>query len=119
MQNYRRLRVWERAHHLAKDIHLATRDWPRNGQYALSAQVRRAAVSIPSNIAEGCGRGGRRELLRFLSLASGSAYELESQLLLAVELGYQDPERGRVHLGEVATVKRMLSALHRRIGSEL
>ena len=82
------LRLWQEAMCLVKDIYRVTGDFPREETYALTSQMRRAAISIPSNIAEGAGRTGVREFLQFLSITRGSLSELETQVILAQDLGY-------------------------------
>jgi four helix bundle protein len=87
MKNFRDLNVWEKSHGLALQVYRATADFPAKEVYGLTSQIRRAAASIPGNIAEGCGRNGDAELARFLQIAVGSASELEYHLLLAHDLG--------------------------------
>ena len=87
MGDYRKLQVWERSHRLALDVYHATKSFPREELFGLTSQLRRAAASIPANIAEGCGRNGDAELARFLDVAMGSANELDYHLLLARDLG--------------------------------
>ncbi|MGH7508809.1 MAG: four helix bundle protein [Gemmatimonadales bacterium] len=87
MGNFRELVVWRRAQDLALAVYRSTSSFPKEERYGLSAQMRRAAVSVSSNIAEGCGRQGDRGLARFLQIARGSVRELECQLLLSCELG--------------------------------
>jgi four helix bundle protein len=77
MQDFRKLTVWEKAHTLATNTYKITKNFPKNEAYGLTSQARRACISIPANIAEGCGRGGGTELSHFLKIASGSASELE------------------------------------------
>src|SRR5437762_14378337 len=86
MKDFRKLQVWEKAHQLALALYQVTASFPRDETYGLVSQIRRAAASIPSNIAEGCGRDGDPELSRFCTIARGSASELEYQLLLARDL---------------------------------
>src|SRR5436305_12833923 len=86
MKDFRKLQVWEKAHQLALALYQVTASFPRDETYGLVSQIRRAAASIPSNIAEGCGRDGDPELSRFCIIARGSASELEYQLLLARDL---------------------------------
>ena len=86
MKDFRNLKVWEKAHQLALALYPITASFPRQEAYGLASQIRRAASSIPSNIAEGCGREGDPELARFCIIARGSATELEYQLLLARDL---------------------------------
>ena len=92
MKDFRQLKVWQRAHQLTLDIYKTTASFPRSEAYGLTPQIRRAAVSIPSNLAEGCGRNGDAELARFCSIVSGSASELENQILLARDLQLIRPE---------------------------
>lgn len=88
MGDFRQLTVWKRAHSLALEVHRLTGSFPAIERYGLASQMRRAAVSVVSNIAEGCGRQNDRELAYFLRIARGSVRELECQLLLSRDLGY-------------------------------
>ena len=90
--SYRQLKVWQKAMELAKETYRLTSRLPREERYTLSDQLRRAAVSIPSNIAEGYGRSTTKDYVRFLSIARGSKYEVETQLLICVMLGYLSEE---------------------------
>ena len=111
MQSPSRLRVFLEAEELAVSVYRVTRALPSEERYGLVQQMRRAAVSVASNIAEGCGRGGNRELIRFLSIALGSANELECQLRLARRLEYIEPDIFQ-SVGEHARrVQRMLTKL--------
>jgi four helix bundle protein len=118
MQDYRKLSVWEKAHSLAVSVYKVTRAFPKEEMFALTSQIRRACVSIPANIAEGCGRGGNVELGRFLQIASGSAHELEYHFLLATELGYLTSEEYDKINKQINEIKRMLSALIKKIKTE-
>jgi four helix bundle protein len=86
MRDFRNLQVWEKAHALALSVYKATVSFPKEELYGLTSQIRRSSTSIPTNIAEGCGRNGDAELARFMSIGMGSASELEYQLLLAHDL---------------------------------
>lgn len=86
--SYRDLIAWQKAKRLALDIYVCTREFPKHETYGLVSQMRRAAVSVPSNIAEGKGRRSHKELVQFLYRARGSLLELETQLDIAHELGY-------------------------------
>jgi four helix bundle protein len=88
LSGHRDLAAWQEAMHLAKLIYEATAGFPKEEQYGLVSQMRRAAVSIPSNIAEGAGRGGEKEFRQFLMIARGSLSELETQVLLAQQFGF-------------------------------
>ena len=108
-QTFRDLVVWQKAVALTKTIYETTRQFPSSEQFGLIHQLRRAAVSIPSNIAEGNARGSRKDYLRLLIIARGSLAELETQVLIAGELQYL-PETAPI-LSKLAEVSRMLRAL--------
>jgi four helix bundle protein len=101
-------RNWTSAHQLALEVYRQSAQLPAEERFGLTAHLRKTAISIPSNIAEGCGRHGDRELIRFLSIASGSAAELEYQLLLAHDLAYLPAQAHRQIDALVREVKRML-----------
>lgn len=88
VRNYKELLVWQRAMDLVELIYTITRSWPKEEQYGLTSQIRRAVVSVPSNIAEGQGRFSTREFLHHISIANGSLLEVETQVLVAQRLGY-------------------------------
>ncbi len=115
MQDFRNLKVWEKAHRLTLDVYSATENFPSTEQYGLTSQIRRACSSIPANIAEGCGRIGDAELVRFLAIAMGSASELEYHLLLSRDLHFLDPEEHDRLSGEARAVKSMLASLIRKL----
>ena len=113
MGDFRRLDVWKKAHGLTLGIYHETSRWPSTEQFGLISQTRRAAYSIPSNIAEGCGRDTDPEFVRFSRYALGSASELSYFLLLARDLSYFAPSRPDRLSGSVGEVRRMLSAIMR------
>jgi four helix bundle protein len=88
VRKHHELKAWQEAMELVKEIYRVTRDFPKEEIYGLVSQMRRAAVSIPSNISEGAARGGDREFIQFLIIARGSLSELETQLLISNDLGY-------------------------------
>ncbi len=100
---------------LAEMVYVATRAWPKDEVYGLTAQVRRAAVSVPSNIAEGQGRASDNELARFTAIAHGSVCELETQLMLARRLSYLDESTLKRVLAQTAEVGRLLHGLLRSL----
>lgn len=110
MRDFKQLEVWHKAHHLALDIYRHSSEFPTAQRFGLTAHLRKTATSIASNIAEGCGRQGDRELARFLSIAAGSASEAEYQLLLAKDLGYLPPDVYSQLDTQVNEVKRMLNS---------
>ncbi len=116
MENYKELIVWQRAMELVAASYEITRMLPKSEQYALADQMRRSAVSIPSNIAEGYGRNSTKDYARFLSISRGSRYELETQLLLCVQLGYVENKdiQKVIDLGE--EVGKMLNVIISKLG---
>ncbi len=115
MQDFRNLEVWQRAYALALDVYRASRQFPRDEIYSLTSQVRRCSISIPSNIAEGCGRQTDADFKRFLHIAMGSAAELECQLMLIRDLKLIDIPTSDQLLNEVAVTRKMLNALIQRL----
>ncbi len=118
MQDFRQLKVWEKGHCLALDIYRATSGFPKFELFGLTNQLRRATVSIPSNIAEGCGRGSDQDFARFLQMAMGSASEVEYQALLSRDLGYLSDTRYVQLTRDVIEVKRMLASLIGKLRTE-
>ena len=115
-RNHRTLRVWQGAMDLVSEIYSATAAFPKNEQFGLTSQLRRAAVSVPSNIAEGCARGGTKELLYFLNVASGSLSEIDTQVEIAHRLGYTENVeslRDRID-GVFAMLVALIAALKRK-----
>ena len=115
MRNYRSLDVWHRSHALVLAIYEHTRAFPEEERFGLTSQLRRSATSVPSNIAEGCGRSTPGDYARFLDVATGSTSEVEYQLFLAMELGLLDPRAHRSLGDQAQTVRRMLYALRKRV----
>jgi four helix bundle protein len=108
---YSDLLVWRKAMDLVCHVYSCTRSFPKEELYGLSSQMRRSAVSVPSNIAEGKGRFSRKELVEFLFHARGSLMELETQILIADRLGYIDSKTTGVLCSECAEIARMLNGL--------
>jgi four helix bundle protein len=115
MGNYRELTVWKQAHSLVLSVYQKTGSFPDRERFGLTAQVRRAAISIVSNIAEGSGRQGDREHVRFLRIARGSACELECQLLLSRDVGYLEASAWQLLDRDCQDLSRMLNALIRSL----
>jgi len=109
--SYRDLRVWQESMRLVINIYAATQGFPKPETYGLMGQMRRAAVSVPSNIAEGKGRLTDRDRAHFFSQARGSLLELETQILIARELRYLPPDESKSLLQDSAQIGRMLNAL--------
>jgi four helix bundle protein len=115
MGNYRQLSVWKRAHRFVLSVYQKTRSFPDRERYGLTAQLRRAAISVVSNIAEGSGRQGDREHVRFLRIARGSVCELECQLLLSRDVGYLEADAWQLLDNDCQDLSRMLNALIRSL----
>jgi four helix bundle protein len=117
MQSFKDLKVWEKAHKLTLDIYTVTARFPKEEQYSLTSQIRRASASICANIAEGCGRGSDADFGRFLQMAMGSASEVEYHVLLAHDLKFvQEPVYKKLDAA-VTEIKRMLASLIKKISS--
>jgi four helix bundle protein len=115
MKDFKEHRVWAEAHNLTLQIYKQTGSFPREELYGITSQIRRAAASIPANIAEGCGRRSDGELSRFLQIARGSASELEYHLLLSRDLGILRGEKFEDLRIKLCEVQRMLTALVQRV----
>lgn len=115
MRDYHGLKVWSASRDLAIRIYMVTRDFPRTEVYGLTSQLRRAAVSIPANIAEGSGRRSDAEMRHFLSIAHGSATELECLLELCGGLKYLETDTVSTCTASVRSVRRMLNAFIREL----
>jgi four helix bundle protein len=118
MKDFRELLVWQKGHALTLAIYKGTTTFPKHELYGLTSQIRRAAASIPANIAEGCGRGGDGDLGRSLQIAMGSASELEYHLLLAHDLEYLPPHEYQRLNHQTIEIKRMLSAFILKIKAD-
>ena len=111
VRSYRDLIVWRQSMSLVKEVYCCTQAFPQSEIYGLTAQIRRAAVSVPSNIAEGQGRSSTGEFRQFLGHARGSLLEVETQVLIAQELGHLDADQAQHLLGCTAEVGRVLNGL--------
>jgi four helix bundle protein len=115
MQDYERLDVWRSAHSIAVEVYQLTSRFPSTERFGLVGQMRRSAVSIPSNIAEGAGGLSSGEFAYYLNVASGSANELHDQLLVSTDLGYLKSGDGERLRNRVESVRRMLFSLSTKI----
>jgi four helix bundle protein len=111
VQSYRDLIAWQKAMDLVVEVYRGTESFPSREQFGLTNQARRAAVSVPSNIAEGQGRGSTNEYIHFLRIARGSVQELETQLILAQRLNYLTPTTADGLVARTAEVCRIVSGL--------
>jgi four helix bundle protein len=115
MQDFRKLVVWQKAHQLTLKVYRITRTYPLEELYGLTSQTRRAAASIPTNIAEGCGRNGGADLARFLHIAAGSASELDYHLILARDLDFINRQDQAKLFKDISEIKQMLYSLHKKV----
>ena len=111
MRVHHRLDVWQRSIEFAEKIYRAVGSFPRNEEYGLGVQLKRAAISIPSNIAEGAARKSKREFVQFLYVAAGSASEIDTQLALALKLGFLSQELKAGLDAELDIISKMISSL--------
>ena len=122
METHRDLRVWQQSIDFVSSIYLMTRSLPKEELFGLASQMRRAAVSVPSNIAEGYARGTDKEKIHFLRISSGSMSELETQLTLCLKLGYISQEEYNTTSEKLVSVWKQLNALisviRKRINSQ-
>ena len=111
LKNYKELKVWQKAYELSLEVYKSTKQFPKDEVYGLISQIRRAAVSVPSNIAEGYGRKTTREYIHSLYVAYGSLCELETQILISRDLNYVEPEIFGKLQEDIGDVERMLKGL--------
>jgi four helix bundle protein len=115
MRPHQKLEAWSRAIELVTDIYKSTEDFPKEERYGLTGQIRRAAVSIPANLAEGAGRRSQKEFAHFLSNSQGSASELETELIIAHRLGYLDERTFARLIQQLERIGRLITGLVRHI----
>jgi four helix bundle protein len=111
INSYKDLEVWKRSFRLALNTYKATERFPDRERYGLTSQIRRSAISVPSNIAEGFARNSRKDFVRFLRMANGSLFELQTQMSLAAELKYLSEQTAAAFENEAGQIGRMLAAL--------
>lgn len=115
MKNFKELRIWEKGMDIAVKCFRLTDKFPKEEKFGLSLQITRAGVSIPSNIAEGSSRSSEKEYLRFVEIALGSAYELETQLLIAQRVNYRDQELMTQVISEINDEQKMLMGFAKKL----
>ena len=111
MHNFKQLQVWQLSMDMVKEVYLALAEFPQEERYGLAQQLRRSSVSVPSNIAEGAGRGSQKEFAHFLNISLGSAYEVETQLMLAHQLNLLSKHRLEEIEVKMQQVQKMLFSL--------
>lgn len=118
MQNYKNLKVWNSAHRFVLDLYKACQTFPREEVYGLTSQLKRAAISIPANIAEGCGKKSNADLAHFLNIALGSANETEYFMLLARDLSFIEKFQYERLITQINEVKAMLIGLITKVRNQ-
>ncbi|NCD69239.1 four helix bundle protein [Mucilaginibacter agri] len=117
MHNFKELKVWKAGIDLSKAVFEITKDFPSSERFGLISQMTRAVVSIPSNIAEGCGRKSNKELYQFLSIATGSSFELETHVILAKEFNYITEEKLQQLSIQIIEIQKMLFGLQKSLAT--
>ncbi len=117
MHNFRELKVWQKGRNLVKDVYQLTTQLPKEETFGLISQIKRSVISIPSNIAEGAGRGTDKDFNRFLDMAYGSCFELETQLILCVDLNYIPESNFEPIQSQIQEIQKMLFALKSKYNS--
>ncbi|MEX2347651.1 MAG: four helix bundle protein [Balneolaceae bacterium] len=115
MNKYKDLEIWKRSVNLATDVYSTTSGFPKEETYGITSQLRRCAVSVPSNIAEGAGRVSKKEFKRFLNIAYGSIYELETQLLISKNLGYINEKEHQKLEKEIDEIQKMIYSFSKKL----
>ncbi len=113
--NFKELKVWQKSRVLTKDLFLLTKNYPKDERYELVSQMRRAAISIPSNIAEGSGRNSNKDFRRFLDIALSSAYELETQLILSFDLKHITEDELNEFSNSIQEIQKMIFGFRRSL----
>jgi four helix bundle protein len=115
MNNYKELKVWQKAVDLATSVYELTKNFTSTEVYGIVSQMRRAAVSIPSNLAEGAGRGTNKDFSYFLNISLGSAFELETQLIISEKIGYITIEQLSEKINQINEIEKMIRGLQKSL----
>ncbi len=117
MHNFKKLEVWNASIEFSADVHKITKKFPKHELWGITSQMRRAVVSIPSNISEGCGRTGNKEFVHFLSIANGSSYELYSQIEISFKIGYIEETVKDDLLAKLSSIQKMIYNLIKKFNT--
>ncbi|MEL6911392.1 MAG: four helix bundle protein [Cyanobacteria bacterium J06648_1] len=115
MQDFTKLKVWQKAHTFTINLYKISSTFPSEEKFGLTNQIRRASVSIESNLAEGAGRSSSKEFSRFLDIAQGSAFEVKCQILIAKDLSYIDNQKSELLMEKINEVSRMITSLNQKL----
>ncbi len=119
MHNFKELIIWQRSRELVKNVYQLTANFPKSEQYGLISQINRSAISIISNIAEDAGRSSNLDFNRYLDMAVGSAFELESQLIISVDLGFLIEEDIKDIIIEINEIEKMIRGFQKNLKSNV
>lgn len=119
MHNLKEIKVWKKAIKLATEIYLVVSDFPKEEKFGLSNQIKRAAVSIASNIAEGAGRNSNKEFGQFLSIANGSCYELLTQITIASKLGLMEKSKSEEICEKIVEIQKMIYGFKKKLKKDI
>jgi four helix bundle protein len=119
MHNLKELKIWNKAVDLAVNVYKVTSSFPPDKRFGLTSQSRRAAVSVPSNIAEGAGRNSNKEFNNFLGIANGSSYELQTQLIISNKLGLISSESTDELVNQITELQKMTYAFQQKLTNDL
>ncbi|MGD1921648.1 MAG: four helix bundle protein [Pleurocapsa sp.] len=115
MQDFTKLQVWQKAHTFTINLYKISSTFPKEEKFGLTNQIRRASVSIESNLAEGAGRNSNKDFSRFLDIAQGSAFEVKCQILIAKDLGYIENSKSKLLIDKISEVSRMITSLNQKL----
>jgi four helix bundle protein len=115
MQDFTQLQVWQKAHNITVNVYKLTAQMPQDEKFGLINQIRRASISIESNLAEGCGRNNDKEFARFIDISMGSSFELRCQLMIARDLGYINSDQYQLYESKIIEINRMLGSLLKKL----
>ena len=118
MHRFKELKVWQKSRELVKVIYVALQDFPKDERFGIISQIQRASISISSNIAEGAGRNTEKDFCRFLDIANGSCFELESLLILASDLNYLNEKDFNSFMIHIEEIQKMLFSLRKTLSNK-
>ena len=119
MRNFKELDIWKESRLLAKGIYLLSNNLPQDEKFGLTSQIRRCVISIPSNIAEGAAKDSQKDFLRFLQISLGSSFELESHLLLCIDLELLNKEITEIHLESIERLQKRISSMIKYVKTQI
>ena len=119
MRKFKELEIWKESRILTKDIYILTNHLPQEEKFGLTSQIRRCVISIPANIAEGAAKDSQKDFLRYLQISLGSSFELESHLILCVDLEFLNNEITEVHLQTIERLQKSIASLIKYVNTKI